>query len=72
MASGTLDCFIKSKTDQEDVYIKTFIPGEIFGELALLYNTPRSSTLIANEDVILFCLDRETFNHFVKEESEKR
>ena len=53
MASGTLDCFRKSETDKEDVYIKTFIQGEIFGELALLYNTPRSVFLINKKKSLL-------------------
>ena len=30
------------KTDEEDTYLKTYKPGEAFGELALLYNAPRA------------------------------
>ena len=42
VASGSLDCFRKSASDKEEVLIKTDLPGESFGELALLYNAPRS------------------------------
>jgi len=43
-----------------------------FGELALLYNTPRAASIKALTDSILFALDRETFNHIVKEAVMKR
>ena len=40
---GELDCYRKmKKTDEEDTYLKTYKPGEAFGELALLYNAPRA------------------------------
>lgn len=38
-----------------------------FGELALLYNAPRAATIKAKTNGSLFSLDRETFNHIVKE-----
>ena len=40
--------------------------GEVFGELALLYNAPRAANIFAEEDSILFALDRDTFNNIVK------
>jgi len=42
-------------------------PGEAFGELALLYNAPRAATIKAVSDCVLFSLDRQTFNHVVKD-----
>ena len=42
-------------------------PGEAFGELALLYNAPRAATIKAVSQCCLFSLDRETFNHVVKD-----
>ena len=47
--------------------MKTYLPGEAFGELALLYNAPRAATIIADEPCLLWKLDRETFNHIVKD-----
>lgn len=38
-----------------------------FGELALLYNAPRAASIRAKTDVVLYSLDRETFNNIVKE-----
>jgi len=49
------------------VYLKTYKPGEAFGELALLYNAPRAASIKAKTDAILFSLDRETFNNIVKQ-----
>lgn len=38
----------------------------------MLYNTPRAATIIANEDCVLYALDRDCFNAIVKDASIKR
>ena len=38
----------------------------------MLYNAPRAATITANEDCLLWKLDRDTFNHIVKDASSKR
>ena len=58
--------------DGEDVYLKTYKPGESFGELALLYNAPRAASIKSNNNSVLFALDRECFNHIVKEAAVKK
>ena len=52
--------------------IKKYFPGDSFGELALLYNAPRAATIISSSDCVLFALDRETFNHIVKDAASKK
>jgi cAMP-dependent protein kinase regulator len=43
---GELDCFKTFKSDQkEPTYLKTYLSGESFGELALLYNAPRAASI---------------------------
>ena len=69
---GKLDCFKKFSVGAEDTYLKTYVPGEAFGELALLYNAPRAASIIAKEDSVCFSLDRDCFNNIVKDSSMKK
>jgi len=69
---GELNCFKKFSKDGEDKFLKTYGPGDAFGELALLYNAPRAATVKAKAKCTLWALDRETFNHIVKEAAQKK
>jgi cAMP-dependent protein kinase regulator len=68
--SGELDC--SKIIDGENKYLKTYSPGYAFGELALLYNAPRAATIKAKTDAHLYELDRYTFNHIVKDASQRK
>ncbi len=69
---GELDCTKVFKGNTDPTYLKTFVPGEAFGELALLYNAPRAATIKAKTESILWALDRNTFNHVVKDAAAKK
>lgn len=47
-------------------------PGGVFGELALLYNCPRAATIRTTTDALLWSINRETFNHLVKDAAQKK
>merc|ERR1712037_810439 len=67
---GLLDCI--KNIDGEDKVVKTCNQGDVFGELALLYNCPRAATCVAKETLVAWQLDRESFNNIVKDAAVKR
>jgi len=62
---GMLECI--KNINGEDKVVKTVNQGDVFGELALLYNCPRAASVVAKEDSICWQLDRESFNYIVKD-----
>lgn len=68
--SGAFDCI--KKIDGSDKVVKKCGQGDVFGELALLYNCPRAASVEATEDSVVWQLDRETFSHIVRDASAKR
>lgn len=58
--------------DTEPTYLKTYQAGDAFGELALLYNAPRAATITSNTASTLWQLDRNTFNHIVKDAAQNK
>ena len=70
--SGELDCEKVFKAGDPPTYLKTYHAGESFGELALLYNAPRASTIRAKTDSTCWALDRECFNNIVKDAAMKK
>lgn len=73
MDSGELDCFKENEKTNEQKFLKKYKPGEAFGDLALLYNAPRAATIkCVTTECVLFALDREAFNHILRESTVKK
>lgn len=72
--SGELDCTKRlKKEDTEDTFLKTYVQGESFGELALLYNAPRAATITCKSATCeLWSLDRNTFTYIIKTAVQKK
>jgi len=64
--SGEFDCIVNDKV------VKTCTVGDVFGELALLYNCPRAATVMSKSSSVCWQLDRDTFNNIVKEAAQKK
>jgi len=67
---GSLECV--KVIDGENRVVKTCVEGDVFGELALLYNCPRAANVVAKNQCVCWQLDRDTFNNVVKDASVKR
>lgn len=59
--SGSLICL------KDSYIVRTCGPGDVVGELALLYNAPRAATVKATVDCKLWRLDSRTFSSIVQE-----
>jgi len=70
--SGAMDCYKTLPGYSEEMLVKSCYQGDAFGELALLYNCPRAASVQSRHSAILWQLDRETFNHIVKEAAAKK
>ena len=64
--SGILECYKNNKI------VKVYEKNDSFGELALLYYTPRQATIIAKTDSVLLSLDRVNFTQIVTDNAIKR
>lgn len=62
IAQGHVEVLVDGKT------VRVQGPGEFFGEIALLRDTPRSATVRALEPVMLYTVDRTTFRSIVDRE----
>uniref|UniRef100_H3DF21 Protein kinase cAMP-dependent type II regulatory subunit beta n=1 Tax=Tetraodon nigroviridis TaxID=99883 RepID=H3DF21_TETNG len=68
--SGTFSIFVK--TDSTEKLVGCYDNRGSFGELALMYNTPRAATIIATSTGALWCLDRLTFRRIIVKNNAKK
>lgn len=61
LKSGVVNVQVIDEETKEVIATKTLTEGAAFGELALLYNSPRSATITALTDCHAWVLDTKTF-----------
>lgn len=64
--TGTYKVFV------DEVYVKTYEGAGSFGELALMYNTPRQATVQSETAGTLWAMDRNTFRRIILKSAVKR
>ncbi|XP_011490243.1 cGMP-dependent protein kinase 1 isoform X3 [Oryzias latipes] len=52
--------------------LRTLSIGDVFGELAILYNCKRTATVKAKTQVRLWCMERQTYRTIITNKSKKR
>ncbi|XP_016358479.1 cAMP-dependent protein kinase type II-beta regulatory subunit-like [Sinocyclocheilus anshuiensis] len=67
---GTFDIMLKA--DGTTRTVGSYDNRGSFGELALMYNTPRAATIIATSSGALWCLDRLTFRRIIVKNNAKK
>ena len=60
LAEGSCDVLINNESK------RTLNPGDLFGELALLYNAPRSASIICIKPCKFWALDRKSFRRAIE------
>uniref|UniRef100_A0A8C4R4N9 cAMP-dependent protein kinase type II regulatory subunit n=1 Tax=Eptatretus burgeri TaxID=7764 RepID=A0A8C4R4N9_EPTBU len=67
---GTFDIFVV--INNESCLVGSYDNQGSFGELALMYNTPRAATIVATSEGSLWGLDRETFRRIIVKNTAKK
>jgi len=57
----------KEDSDDQVKFLNTIQPGSIFGEISVIDNRPTSASLIAETDVVIVDMSRESFQQCVSE-----
>jgi cGMP-dependent protein kinase 2 len=55
-----------------NIRVNTKGPGDVFGEISLIYTQPRSATVCATKNSAVWVLDRKTFRNYVAELGKER
>ncbi|CAG5090781.1 Oidioi.mRNA.OKI2018_I69.PAR.g12719.t1.cds [Oikopleura dioica] len=68
--SGKYDVYINKENGPEQVF--TYNDSGFFGELALMYNTPRAATVKCSKAGVIWSLDRKTFRQIIVKANAKK
>jgi CRP-like cAMP-binding protein len=63
--SGSLDIFVKAAGGAATKVGKPLGNGQSFGELALMYNTPRAASIKSSSECLLYSIDRNTYRNII-------
>ena len=63
--SGLVRIYVQSEQGQE-MSVNVFGPGDLFGELSVIDEEPRSASVVAMEDTIVHLLSRERFREHMR------
>jgi CRP-like cAMP-binding protein len=72
VSSGELDVFKDYHDGKGNQKVFHYGASGVFGELALMYNTPRAASVIAVSDVVLWSIDRVTFSTLLEKKTRER
>jgi len=70
--TGRFECAIKDPETGAESYVRYCEAGDVFGELALLYNAPRAASVDSVEASVVWRLDRDTFSHIIKDAAQSK
>lgn len=70
--SGKFEVSVTKNDDTKAEIVNTIGIGDVFGELALMYNASRNATVTATEDSEVWTIDRFTFRRIVQDISSKK
>lgn len=68
LLSGRVQISVQLANKTEQAPVHTIVPGDLFGEFALITNNPRSARATAHQDSKLFMLARDNFNKLAEED----
>ena len=66
IAEGAVDV-VKRDSEGKNQVITSLGPGKTFGEMALIDGEPRSASVVAAQDTLLFALTQESFESLLEE-----
>ena len=63
--TGALDVYVKNSAGEDAKIGSPLGTGSHFGELALMYNTPRAASVLASSSCALWQIDRNTYRGII-------